>query len=596
MKKSKFQLLVLAAILCLVVACRKDHSDEHYIENNPGTKPDFTVTVTSSVAGFVTDEADKPVFGAVVTAGNKQTSTDEYGYFQINNTSVPEAAGFVKIVSTGYFNAYKTFTPEANKESFVRTKLLRKENRGSIDATTGGSVTATSNAKITLPANGVVIASGSTPYTGAVTVSAQWIDPTDISMQQLSAPGDARGLNTEEHLTLTKSFGALAVELSSNTGQLLQIASGKKATISIPIPASMSSAAPSSIPLWSFDETNGLWKQEGTATKNGSAYVGEVSHFSFWSGAAGLPLVDFTVQVVDASLNPLSHVAVGIRYADQAFNAGGGTFAFTDANGIVSGSVPANSNLMLSVLTSCALESYSHSFITTNAAVDLGTITGNMGQSLVTITGTVVSCSNQPVTNGYIQTFENGLFNRADIVNGVFSFTGVACTNMATNLVAIDNDAKKQSAVQSLTLVTGINNLGTISACGVSTVGVINYTIDGVSKSIVEPAKTINGFFSPLAGGWTTVLDVVPAPGTSEFNFQFTGDAVTGTAHQLSEIFSTGFAGDGRAIAATPLTVTITEYSNRGGFISGQFSGAMQGFPSGTPHTVSCDFRVRRYQ
>lgn len=596
MKQNLRHLLLVLTSALVIFSCRKDRAHEQYIENPPGIKPDLSIKITSSVAGFVMDENDKPVYGALVTAGSKQTTTDEFGYFNITNTTVPEAAGFVKISKTGYFDGYKTFVPATGKESFIRAKLLRKENTGNFDASTGGTVTTSSNAKVTLPATAVVVASTGSAYSGTINVAAQWIDPSETLMQQLSAPGDGRGLDTKDHLTLTKPFGTIAVELTGSGGQRLQIATGKKATINIPIPTTMSAGAPASVPLWSFDESTGLWKEEGSATKNGSVYVGEVSHFSFWAGAAGIPLVNFTAQVVNTALSPLSNVAVGVRYANQPFNTGGGTFGFTDANGIVSGAVPANANLTFSVLTPCALESYSYNFTTTSGDVDLGTVTGNLGQSMVTITGNVVDCNNLPVTNGYIQTFDNGLFNRSAIVNGAFSFTGIACTNMVTNLIAVDKNANQQTPVQTITLTPGINNLGTISACGVSSVGVINYTIDGVPATLIEPTNTLNAYFTAPAGGWTTIFDLVPSPGASNISFQFNGAPVTGSAHEVTDIFSTGFAVDGRANAPVPLVVTITEYGNQGGFVSGHFSGSVLGFPSNTPHTISCDFRVRRFQ
>jgi len=62
-----------------------------------------------------------------------------------------------------------------------------------------------------------------------------------------------------------------------------KIASDKKATITMPLSGLLSAAPPTSIPLWYFNESNGLWKQDGTATKTGNTYVGEVSHFSWWN-------------------------------------------------------------------------------------------------------------------------------------------------------------------------------------------------------------------------------------------------------------------------------------------------------------------------
>lgn len=591
MKKNYFQFLMIAAAL-LLFSCRKDQAHEQYTEDPNPVKPDLTVKVITHVAGFITDENNKPIFNAQVVAGTKQTATDEYGYFSIRDVSLPKTAGLIKVVRGGYFQGYKTIQPQAGKESFVRVKLMPKANAGTIDASGGGSITLTSGARVVLPANGVVFANGGAAYNGPVNVAAHWIDASDIAMHELSMPGDARGVDKEGNLAFVRSFGALAVELTSSSGQLLQIATGKNASITIPIPATMNANAPASLPLWSFDETEGLWKQEGTANKSGNAYTGDVSHFSFWDGAVGLPLVNLTTQIVDASLNPLANVAVGIRYAGQPLNAGFGTFAHTDANGVVTGAVPANTSLTLSVLTPCALESYSHNFNTTITNIDLGTITGNLGQSQVTITGTATNCSGQPVTDGYIQMFENGFFNRAAIVNGVFNFTGVTCTNQVVNLVAIDNTTHQQSSVQILNLVPGVNNIGAISACGTSTVGTISYTIDGVPRTLIEPTNTLFGVHT---SGWSTVFDVVPSPGVAAISFQFDGGTSLGSGHNVFDVFTTAVP-DGRLYMATPLTVTITEFGNAGGFMSGQFSGTMNEFVSGTPHTINCNFRVRRYQ
>lgn len=591
MKKNYFQILMIAAAV-LLFSCRKDQAHEQYTEDPNPIKPDLTIKVISHIAGFVTDENNKPIFNAQVTAGTKQTYTDEYGYFSIRDVSLPKTAGLIKVVRNGYFPGYKTIQPQTGKETFARLKLLPKASAGTIDAAGGGSITLTSGARVVLPANGVVLANGGTAYSGSVNVAAHWIDASGINMHELSMPGDARGVDKEGNLAFVRSFGALAVELTSGSGQLLQIAAGKNATISIPVPATMNGSAPASIPLWSFDEVEGLWKQESTANKSGNVYTGDVSHFSFWDGAVGLPLVNLTTQIVDASLNPLANVAVGVRYAGQPLNAGFGTFAHTDANGIVTGAVPANTSLTLSVLTPCALESYSHNFTTNTTNVDLGTITGNLGQSLVTITGTATNCSGQPVTDGYIQMFENGFFNRVAIVNGNFSFTGVTCTNQVVDLVAIDNTTHQQGSVQTLNLVPGVNNIGALSACGTSTVGTISYTIDGVPHALTEPANTLYGVH---ANGFTTVFDVVPLPGVAAISFQLDGGTALGSSHNIYDVFTTAVP-DGRLYMPTPLAVTITEFGNAGAFISGQFSGTMNEFVSGTPHTISCNFRVRRYQ
>ncbi|MBL0273909.1 MAG: hypothetical protein IPQ06_12755 [Chitinophagaceae bacterium] len=56
-------------------------------------------------------------------------------------------------------------------------------------------------------------------------------------------PGDLRGLNTDGNLQLLATYGMAAVEYR-NGGELLQITSGKKALLSLPIPSSLLSIAP----------------------------------------------------------------------------------------------------------------------------------------------------------------------------------------------------------------------------------------------------------------------------------------------------------------------------------------------------------------
>lgn len=594
MQSKRILLLITAALLFLFYSCRKNYSDEQYIENTPAVKPDLSVKINTTVTGFIIDEAGNPVFGARVMAGTKETLSDEYGYFAIDNTSLAKAAGFVKVSKTGFFTGYKTFTTNGDKEAFVRIKMLTQNVTGTIDAASGGTVTTSDGGKITLPAGGVIIASTNSAYNGTIKVSARLSDITAIDDFQLAIPGDFRGIDTAGHLKFIKSYASIAVELTGNAGEKLQIAADKKATLTIPIASPLVGSAPGSIALWSFDETNGLWKQESMATKTGNNYVGAVSHFSYWSGATGVPLVNFSARVLNASLQPLANVPVMITQADQPLRAGYGKFDFTDANGFINGAIMANTNFVLDILTPCATSAYSHNFTTTNSDVDLGVLTGNLGQNTVTISGSATNCNNQPVTNGYVQTYDNGFYNRITITNGNFNFTGLACTNTVVNYVVVDNDAHQQNTPQSLTLVPGANDLGILSACGISTVGTITLVINGVTKTYTEPVDTMSAYFL-LPNPWTTILTLgVGQNHSPDVNFQFDGGNAVGSDHKLTEIFSVGFA-SGRAYAPAPLTVTITEFGKTGGFISGEFAGLMLDFADNAIYNVQCSFRVKRF-
>ncbi|MDR3711913.1 MAG: hypothetical protein P4L51_03790 [Puia sp.] len=594
--KSPRQLVALSFLLLAVFyACRKNNTENHTAQPTP-VIPDLTASISASVAGFVTDETGNPIAFAQVLAGDKQTMTDEYGYFGIAGALLAKTAGLVKVSKTGLFNGYKTFIPQAGKETFVRVKLLAKTEIGVVDAAAGGTASTTDGAQVALPANGVVLAIGSSPYTGPVHISARWIDPSDNSDNQLGMPGDSRGTDSAGYLKGLQSYSTLAVELTGNNGQLLQIAPGKTATLTTPIPSPLSARAPASLSLWSLNDSSGLWKQESTAVKTGNSYTGTVSHFSFWDDAIGAPLVNFTARILDAASQPLTNVPVSITLANMPQNAGYGRYGYTDANGIVTGEVFANANLVLNVLTTCSLPAYSHPFTTTAADIDLGTLTGDLGQNEVTIKGTVTNCSNQPVTSGFVQTYDNGFYNRIPISNGAFNFTGLACTNTSAQIVVVDNGSNQQNTPVTITFVPGLNDLGALTACGVSTMGSATYTIDGVSTTLIEPTDTIDAYFLTTANITATqILTASGHPNTDQqLSFQFDGGTDTGVAHHFSAVYSNGFPG-GSASWPVPVPVHISSYGKIGDFVSGDINCNLIDANNTAIHTFVCTFRVRRF-
>ncbi len=407
------------------------------------TPPDLTTKVSSSVSGFVTDENELSVKNANVLVGTSTSITDKYGYFEIRNVQVVQNAAMVTIAKTGYFKGIKTYTATAGKSAFFRIKLITKITSGTVNGTTGGTVTLASNLAILFPANAFVNASTNAAYTGTVSVAAFKIDPTSADLPRIM-PGDLRGLNTDGNLQILTSYGMAAVELTGAGGELLQIAIGKKATMTMPIPTTIVATAPATIPLWYFDETNGLWKQEGTATKVGSNYVGDVSHFSFWNYDVPANYVQFNCTVVNSTGQPIPNVQVKIS---QVSNPNSARSGYTDSAGYVGGAVPNNSQLLLEVFgnNGCNVASYSKTFATTNVNISLGAVTISTATSLSIITGTVTNCSNSPVTNGFI-IIQNGYmrFLRTGIAQGTvqnlisFTPTQIPATSTITTPIGVN--------------------------------------------------------------------------------------------------------------------------------------------------------------
>ena len=118
-------------------------------------------------------------------------------------------------------------------------------------------------------------------------------------------PGNLTGLTTNNEQKLLQTYGMIAVELEGGAGEKLNLAAGKIATISMPIPASMVASAPATIPLWYFNDTTGVWIEQGTATKQGSNYLGTVSHFSFWNCDVPSNFVNLKMTLNNQSQQPL---------------------------------------------------------------------------------------------------------------------------------------------------------------------------------------------------------------------------------------------------------------------------------------------------
>lgn len=579
-------ILPLLAVL-FFFSCQKDLD---YVSLDPSQPADLTTKVNSSVSGFVTDENNLPVLGASVAAGGMTTTTDKYGYFEIKNVQVVQNAAVVTVTQNGYFKGIKTYIAADNKAAFFRIKLIPKTNAGSINAASGGNVTLSNGLIVALPANGVVNAATNAAYTGTVNVAAHWINPTAADLNE-TMPGDLRGIALDGSLKLLTTYGMAAVELTGSGGELLQIASGKKATLTMNIPASILASAPATIPLWSFDEAKGLWKQEGQATRTGSTYVGEVSHFSFWN--CDMPnnyiQLDFTLR--DEANNPIAAAYVRLTVVGTSNSATG----YTDGAGWVRGAVPPNANLLMEVFTSynCGSPVYTQNITTGNTNLSLGNITIPTPSNLAVITGTATDCSNAPLTNGRIIVHEGYYYSVYTLSNtGSFSFSRLLCNGTANvEIIAEDLTAMQQSAPVPVTLSVGPNAIGNLQACGINTQEYINFSVDGgvTTTQLLAPGdsvyqsgngSTVNSFIFGYRNS-TPSIEVY-------FSYSNTGIAV-GSTQPLLSFSSNQILGQG----ATTGSVNITEYGAVGQFIAGTVTGTVV---TTTPQTynIVCSFRVRR--
>lgn len=586
----------------ILVSCQKELNTDVNIPNNPGT--DLATKVNASVSGFVTDENNEAVSGATVKFGTSTAMTDEYGFFQFPLTQVVKNAAVVTVTYPGYFKGIKTFIAQEGKSAFFRLQLLPKTNSGSFNATSGGVVSLPNGLSISFPSDAVTDYNtpGGSSYSGTVNVSVHWLNPTAPNLAQIM-PGDLRGLDAGGALKVLETYGMAAVELTGNAGQALNLTAGKSATITFPIPASISASAPTSIPLWHFDENLGLWKEEGSATKTGNSYVGTVSHFSFWNCDVPSNFVQLDCTIIDGDGAPVAFAYVKISDVSNPNNA---AYGITDSTGYVSGAVPVNRSLKLEVFTdfSCGTPVFTQTFSTTNANLSLGTLIIPVTSiDLAHVTGTVTDCSSAAVTSGYLIMRKNGSYYRYNLDNtGAFDFSTIICNGSeAVIFIAEDQNSNQQSNPLDYMLGTGSNAVGNLQACGVSTQQFIDFSINGVSYNMTYPADSVFSFSnlqtSPLPRievHGTSIVNNGSTTTTRYLSFYFSQPGIAAGSTQNLVGFYTSEISDSTSIT-TPISVNITEYGIVGEYISGNFSGTLTGSaPTNTPYAVTGAFRVRR--
>jgi hypothetical protein len=523
--------------------------------------------------------------------GTGTSNTDKYGYFEIKNVQVVKNAAFVSVSKAGYFKGIKTYAAKEGKAAFFRIKLLPKTITGNFSSTSGGTVTTTDGLSVTLPANAVVNAATNLAYSGTVNVAARYIDPKDAEIGKI-LPGGSIGINSNGAMKLLADYGSAAIELTGSSGELLQIMTGKKATLVLPISATLSASAPATILLWSMNETTGLWKQEGNATRSGNTYTGEVSHFSFWDWAAQSSYVYFDCTIVDANANPIPNARVYMEVATTwgSYAHGG----YTDDNGYVGGLIPDNTQFTFRVYPAnyCNWFNpvYTQNIISTNVDISLGNVIMPAARTAI-ISGNVVNCANAPVTNGtIIEQVYYSYYRHPVSTSGSFSFPLLLCTNPEpVALMAQDFSTNQNSNTVSYSIIPGNNNIGTFSACGNIIEEFMHFTINSSSYSYTSPSCNLYSW------GWPNLIQTYATKWSPYHTAQadFTRQNIGPNSIQDLISFRSSEFNDS-LITIDPIPVYISEFGGTGQYMSGTFSGTMKSYftPTNT-FSVSCSFRTK---
>lgn len=464
--KTLTRLALCAAAVFAMTACSSDTPEIELIPEIPevpgGNDVDDEAHVNgemknADLCGFVTDTDGNPLEGVTVKSGTHSAVTNRMGGFTLSQADVNGGRSIVTFSKDGYFNLVRSVTFTEGEDWTVA--LCAKGNSSiSVDRTfdssnavevkVGGLVNK-------LPANGFKNRVTGEPFTGKVKAEMLYLDPNDDTFAEMMPGGDLAAVNASNERVRLVSYGMTSVNLSDGNGTALQLADGSEATLQFPIPAGMEAEAPAEMPLWSFNESTGLWEEEGKAVKKGNYYEGTVKHFSWVN--LDYPEREGTVKgnVKDTDGNPVGNISVRVGQINTR----------TDANGNFVQQVPAN------VAFNVTVESRYYGGYSPEVSVPVapiapqGTATVNLVLPVMKhISGQVVS-GTDPVVNAMVWANYNGIVTipvRTD-AHGMFRLDITSTGRGPATLSVLTNTGIEKSFAITLTgddVEAGVLQLG----------------------------------------------------------------------------------------------------------------------------------------
>ena len=448
---------------------------------------DFGNDVNRNFIGRIVNKDNQALASTIITIGNVSTQTDLNGMFVMENVTVKENFAYIKASLPGYFDGSRSVIPIDGEN---RIDIMLKEKFSVVRE--AGEAFVLEYGFYSIEFSGDFEREDGSPYAGSVNIAFNYLSPADENLNDFM-PGMLLGQGITGEANILETYGMLTVELTGANNEKLQIASDSE--LKFPIADEQLSSAPSTIPLWYFDEEKGYWIEEGEATRVGDQYVGTVSHFTPWNVDIPLPLAKIDLTVLDQNNLPLLGIHVYALAGEEMFP----RIFTTNQDGKVCGFVPANESITIETIGFCGESLTSITvgpFMEDSTNVIPPIIITEMMATLVEITGTLMQCDSSNVTNGYVL-LDNSEQDPAfyTVTNGNFNFNTFICNGATTfTLEGYDFDNSQSTGENTYTFVEPITNLGSLMTC------------TDVDEYVVYTLFNSNGFSN------TTTLRLKEAP------------------------------------------------------------------------------------
>lgn len=564
--KNLIKILLISHILIVLITflgCTEDGSIISPNQNNGST-------TTTTISGVVVNENNEPLSGVTVTSHGQVKTTGANGDFTFTDITVPQNRLFVKAEKTGYYTATRGDEPKTTA-TVMKLTMMPKSVTHTINSSTGGSADLTNGSKVEIQAGSVVRTDGSV-YNGQVNMSVKYMDPTDVKFSETVAGGDMMARRTDSSDAVLYSYGIMKVELEGTGGEKLNVTGGKPSTITTKIPAELIASAPSTIPLWYFDENTGLWREEGTATKQGDKYVGTVNHFTDWNNDYPGYLTSVKGRIVDCQGQPMPGLVVKI----------GQTVANTNANGEYSRTVPTGVEFEISVEPS-------QNFGMSGTPISIPALTQNQVYQVPlcqlacypSITGRFKDCNGNDIYGIISMTWDNRVQGIMPTQAGDFKIYVAPGKSAHLRFTSYNGDII-DTVLQTPSSPVNLN-IGELRSCSGQGQCENSFIINGMgyNNQYVKLNNAVTLGIYSIPDSMTVISGA--SMDSSTISLVFPGKN-TGFFTECSGVLSVNGA---HFVSAETTNITVTAYGNVGDYISGTFEGQFIASSNGGTVTIT---------
>lgn len=467
--------------LTLLFACTK--SDDPIDDPNPVETPIPPSTpVNTAITAYTVNnnQASNPVY---LYINNNLTFWDLWSYSTNTVSSVDKYNSNIgvrnSLTATIFFDNYRNFPVTSSSRNYVDVNNIPKVSVGGLTyASNGGEWQLPGGGKITYAPYSFGNYSGGS--NGGSTYFA-FLNPTS---KYYSITNPSFTVDKDQKRYYLKSFGIIYVSTP------YPIASDGDVRIEHPIPSSLLSVAPDSIPAWLYSDNK--WLLKGYAKKISGSYTMKLDVMGTWNFA--LPVKGFykTIKLRTSAGIPVTNAILRIKN-----NIGQVGAARTDVDGNAICFLPAAEDLVMEIPHGWndppdLPPAFVLPLTSFNNPDDITFTLPSSSPYVMTIKGNADICNAGPIQDGTVTiTNRSGLILCSiPITNGKYSSALISENARIIYIIKALNSATSATGTDTAAAMgTGVDNVINLTTCQTATNLFLNYSIDGVSYSITGDAS-----------------------------------------------------------------------------------------------------------